>query len=150
MARKIEAKIVDYVVVKEADQSLPLDEEEVVILNRPTHLSGTTYKIDPPTISSAMYVTINDYEHEDGSRVPFEIFIAAKTSDHQEYITAFTLILTALFRRQTRLDLIVDELLGIEDPRHAYFLPKGGGMCNSIVANIGMIVRDHCERIGCL
>src|SRR3972149_9544237 len=64
MTTVIKEKIVGAEVVKPAPAILAYD--------RPAKLSGTTYKIQPPTLEAALYITINDIELPPGQRGPLE------------------------------------------------------------------------------
>jgi ribonucleoside-diphosphate reductase alpha chain len=107
-------------------------------------LDGSTYKIKLGD-SAAVYVTITDVETEEGMR-PFEVFIATKDPAHQQWTTALTLMISAVFRRPHNSRFVVEELKSVFDP-------KGGGFWhgkywNSTVAAIGRVIEVHMERIG--
>jgi len=120
-------------------------------IKRPEVLIGSTYKIKPPLVEHAMYVTINDIvlnpgtEHE--QRRPFEIFINSKSMEHFQWIVALTRIMSAVFRKGGDVAFLVEEMKAVFDPRGGYF--KGGGVyMPSLVADLGGIVEDHLKAIG--
>ncbi len=118
---------------------------------RPDMLVGSTYKIKTPVSEHAFYVTINDmvlnpktpYE----KRRPFEIFINSKNMDHYQWISALTLIISAVFRKGGDATFLVKELQSVFDPKGGYF-KKGGKFVPSLVAEIGDAIETHMKMIG--
>ena len=114
----------------------------------PDELSGTRYKIKPATLDSAIYVIINDLQFEDGSRRPIEVFIQCRHMQSFQWITGLTRTWSALFRQPGPFPCyIVREAQEIFDPAGGYFIP-GGRMVPSVVAHIGMVIEQHCRRVG--
>ena len=168
MTVRITQKIKGYAVLRPEDKAreLPVpppsapaaEPEDNVIqmherIKRPEVLVGSTYKIKPPLVEHAMYVTINDIvlnpgtEHE--QRRPFEIFINSKSMEHFQWIVALTRIMSAVFRKGGDVTFLVEEMKAVFDPRGGYF--KGGGVyMPSLVADLGGIVEDHLKAIGLL
>ena len=119
-------------------------------LDRKQKLNGKTYKIKPPIIEEAVYITINDAE-VDGQLRPIEVFINSKHMESFQWISCTTRLLSASFRQDGPFpDFIIGELLETFDPKGAYFIPGTGKKVNSIVAHIGMILEEHCKEIGLL
>lgn len=159
MALKINSKIVDYAVVKAdaeakelaAAAALPDIEEMHEKLKRPQYLEGSTYKIKTPVSEHALYVTINDVvlnhgsDHE--SRRPFEIFINSKNMEHYQWISALTLIISAVFRKGGDCTFLVEELRSVFDPKGGY-MKRGGRWMPSLVAEIGDVIDQHLKKIG--
>ncbi|MEO6923233.1 MAG: adenosylcobalamin-dependent ribonucleoside-diphosphate reductase [Bryocella sp.] len=72
-----------------------------LLIERPEVLLSTTYKIKWPHIPQSFYVTISDYVDDvTGAKIPFEIFIMTKSVVHQEWITALTRTISAVFRKE--------------------------------------------------
>ncbi|HDZ54872.1 MAG TPA: NrdJb [Pseudomonas xinjiangensis] len=158
MALKITSKIVDYAVVKPnepapAIAAAPVEtiEEMHEKLKRPEFLEGSTYKIKTPTSEHAIYVTINDVILNHGSdheiRRPFEIFINSKNMEHYQWISALTLIISAVFRKGGDCTFLVEELRSVFDPKGGY-MKRGGRWMPSLVAEIGDVLDQHLKRIG--
>ncbi|KAA0696914.1 NrdJb [Halopseudomonas laoshanensis] len=159
MALKISSKIVDYSVVKadEPAQTVEPTEAEIQLeemhekLKRPEFLEGSTYKIKTPTSEHAIYVTINDVILNHGSdheiRRPFEIFINSKNMEHYQWISALTLIISAVFRKGGDCTFLVEELRSVFDPKGGY-MKRGGRWMPSLVAEIGDVLEQHLKRIG--
>lgn len=165
MTNKITKKIVGFAVrdpkAKQEEIVAPAVEEQessVVHMNeslaRPEMLVGSTYKIKPGGMEHAMYVTINDIilnedtEHE--VRRPFEIFINSKSMDEFQWIVALTRIMSAVFRKGGDVAFLVEELKAVFDPKGGYWKPGTGVFVPSVIAEIGMVVEDHLQRIGLL
>ena len=161
MSIKISKKIVDYAVVKPANQSQEVAEKPAAPdyvemhenLKRPEHLEGCTYKIKTPTSEHAIYVTINDVILNRGSehevRRPFEIFINSKNMEHYQWISALTLIISAVFRKGGDCTFLVEELRSVFDPKGGY-MKRGGRWMPSLVAEIGDVLEQHLKHIGLL
>ncbi|WP_150303930.1 TSCPD domain-containing protein [Pseudomonas saliphila] len=159
MALKISSKIVDYSVVKPDDASREVEVQTPVVkleemhekLKRPEFLEGSTYKIKTPTSEHAIYVTINDVILNHGSdhetRRPFEIFINSKNMEHYQWISALTLIISAVFRKGGDCTFLVEELRSVFDPKGGY-MKRGGRWMPSLVAEIGEVLDQHLKRIG--
>ncbi len=172
MAVKIEKKIVSYQVKDETETALPVaatQAEQMQLADnpipdggativqmhekvlRPDMLVGSTYKIKTPVSEHAFYVTINDmvlnpdtpYE----KRRPFEIFINSKNMDHYQWISALTLIISAVFRKGGDATFLVKELQSVFDPKGGYF-KRGGKFVPSLVAEIGDAIETHMKMIG--
>lgn len=156
MVLKITSKIVDYAVVKPEDNKpevpaappAPKLEEMHEKLKRPDFLEGSTYKIKTPTSEHAIYVTINDAVLNQGSdhetRRPFEIFINSKNMEHYQWISALTLIISAVFRKGGDCTFLVEELRSVFDPKGGY-MKRGGRWMPSLVAEIGDVLEQHLK-----
>ena len=161
MGIKIKTKIIGYEVV--TDQEAQADKEErksAKIIHMTEHiarpegleaLEGSTYKIKTALDDHAMYVTINDMilnqgtEHE--QRRPFEIFINSKNMDHFQWIVALTRLMSAVFRKGGDVTFLAEELQAVFDPKGGYF-KSGGKFMPSIVAEIGVVIEHHLQKIG--
>ena len=119
-------------------------------IERQSQLLGTTYKIHPPVLEHALYITINNIvlnpgtEHE--IRRPFEIFINSKNMEHFEWVVALTRIMSAVFRKGGNLDFLVEELQNVFSPRGGYFVKRK--WMHSVVAEIGTVVERHLVELG--
>lgn len=165
MSRKIQRKIVDYDIVKPEDKTeqAPVAENRDPAwssgkiarmhekVERPDMLIGSTYKIKTPVSEHAFYITINDIVFNPGTpyekRRPFEMFINSKNMDHYQWISALTLIVSAVFRKGGDVTFLVEELQSVFDPKGGYFR-KGGKFIPSLVAEIGDAIESHLKMIG--
>ena len=176
MAIKIEKKIVAYKVKSKEDEApvakleetqsegeqLQLDgtpdgQKGATIVRmhekveRPEMLIGSTYKIKTPVSEHAFYITINDIILNPGTpyekRRPFEVFINSKNMDHYQWISALTLIISAVFRKGGDVTFLSQELRSVFDPKGGYF-KRGGKFMPSLVAEIGEALETHMRFIG--
>ena len=146
---KIKQKIVGWAVNKTTDDEGNTHEiREAVTLERPRVVEGRTYKISPAVTDSAMYITINDVIEDDGTRRPVEMFINTKHVAHQQWITALTRMVSAIFRKPGPYLFVADELEQIYDPQGGYF--EGGKMMPSVVAHVAAVLREHFIWIGAM
>lgn len=120
--------------------------KEAETLERPRVVEGRTYKISPAVTDSAMYITINDLILEDGTHRPVEMFISSKHVPHQQWITALTRMISAIFRKPGPFLFVAEELQQIFDPQGGYFAEKR--MVPSVVAHVGIVLQEHFEYIG--
>lgn len=139
---KISQKIVGYSVTDpNAPAPTPVKPAEKPV-ERPTLLTGTTYKIKTPLSEHALYVTINDYAGK-----PFELFVNSKAMEHFQWIVAFTRLISAVFRHGGDCAFLIEELRSVFDPKGGYF-KKGGKYMPSLVAEIGQVIEDHLRGLG--
>ena len=116
-------------------------------LDRPSALTGLTYKIKWPESDHAIYITVNDIE-QDGRRRPFEVFINSKNMEHYAWTVALTRMISAVFRRGGDVSFVVEELKAVFDPRGGYWM--GGRYVPSLLAAIGETIEKHMIEIGFL
>ena len=122
--------------------------KEAETLERPRVVDGRTYKISPAVTDSAMYITINNITLDDGTTRPLEMFINTKHVAHQQWITALTRMVSAIFRKPGPYLFVVDELEQIFDPQGGYF--ADGKMTPSVVAHVAAVLREHFIHIGAM
>ncbi len=113
---------------------------------RPEALVGKTYKIKWPLTDENLYVTLNDIE-EHGRRRPFEIFIASRSAEHAELMSALTLTLSAVMRRTDNPAFLVEDLERVRAAQGAWV---GGRYVPGVVALIAGVMRRHLEELGLL
>lgn len=97
-----------------AEKPGPLDPKTSAIITaageglrqRPESLHGVTHKIKWPSMSAALYLTIN-YTEEG---IPFEVFLASKDGRHHDWMTATSLMISALLRKGGDIGFIAEEL----------------------------------------
>ena len=116
-------------------------------LHREEKLTGATYKLRWADSEHALYVTINDIEH-DGQCRPFEIFINSKNMDHYAWVVALTRMISAVFRRGGDVAFVAEELKAVFDPRGGQW--QNGRYVPSLIAAIGGILERHMVGTGFL
>jgi ribonucleoside-diphosphate reductase alpha chain len=116
-------------------------------MEREAALAGFTYKLKWPGSDHAIYITINDIEH-DGRRRPFEIFINTRNLEHYAWTVALTRMISAVFRRGGDVSFVVEELKAVFDPQGGQWM--GGRYVPSLLAAIGEVLETHMVRTGFL
>jgi ribonucleoside-diphosphate reductase alpha chain len=121
---------------------------DVVYMSKPLErdpvLAGLTYKLKWPRSAHAIYITINDIEH-DGRRRPFEIFVNSKNLEHTAWSLALTRMISAVFRRGGDVSFVAEELKAVFDPQGGAWV--GGRYVPSVQAAIGDVIETHLQRI---
>lgn len=156
---KIDSKIVTVSIAlkpsnaeKESEEQATKPAEPLKPYARPHTLRGMTYKIKPPSMEAALYITINDLELPDGRFRPMEIFLNTKDVEHTQWRMAVSRLLSALLRQPLPFEFAVEELKQVFDPEGPYFLqkndPAGKGKCPGVVAHIARIIEVHCRSLG--
>lgn len=146
---KIDKKIVGWSVKTNVDEKGNTHTvKEAETLERPRIVEGRTYKISPSVTDSAMYITINDITLDDGTIRPLEMFISSKHVAHQQWITALTRMVSAIFRKPGPYTFVAEELEQIYDPQGGYFADQK--MMPSVVAHVASVLREHFEHIGAM
>jgi ribonucleoside-diphosphate reductase alpha chain len=128
--------------VAEANDPIAVD----TLLARPESLTGSSYKMKWGQHEHAYYITINDLVKPDGTLRPFEIFINTKNIESQAWISALTLMTSAVFRRTDDVAFVAEELRGVMDPRGGSWM--GGKFVPSVPAMIGNVIAKHLAKIG--
>lgn len=133
-----------------AEVSKPQQESGNVVrimerLERDRVIDGRTYKIKHAGADHALYVTINDVEH-DGRRRPFEVFFNSKDVDGYAWRVALSRMLSAVFRKGGDVAFIAAELKAVFDPRGGYW--DRGKYVPSIAAAIGEAIEEHMQGLG--
>lgn len=114
--------------------------QTATLAERPENLHGNTYKLKWPGSAHAIYVTINDDEHDN----PFEIFINSKDTEHFSWTVALTRMVSAVFRRGGDVRFVSEELKAVFDPRGGAWV--GGKYIPSVLAAIGGIIERHMDN----
>jgi len=122
--------------------SLASDKPEEVKEGRPEALPGLTYKIKWPSWNASIFLTINHYT----DNTPWEIFIQSKDARHQEWVTALTVMISALMRSGMDVQFIVKELQAIKSTHDGAFLE--GKYYGSLLARIGEVLERHFQSEG--
>ncbi|ABC24053.1 adenosylcobalamin-dependent ribonucleoside-diphosphate reductase [Rhodospirillum rubrum] len=112
---------------------------------RPEFLEGRTYKLRWPLSDENFYVTINDVRDEAGGRRPFEVFIASRSAEHAELLSALTVTLSAVMRRTDNPAFLVEDL---EQVRGAQGVWVKGRFVNGVVALVASVMRRHLADLG--
>jgi len=119
------------------------------MITRPNTLQSTTYKIKPPIIDEAIYITISDMDVNDTIR-PVEVFINSKHMESYQWITCVTRLLSAALRNEGDFPAwVIEELVDTHDLSGGYIIPKSQGKrANGVVSHIGLVFEEHCRSLG--
>jgi len=109
-------------------------------------LAGNTYKIKPPDTDHALYVTIN-VKRVKGKWQPYEIFLNTKDTQHYEFMTALSRVISAIFRQTSEVTFLVEELKAVFSPRGGFF-QKGRGYIPGLISAVGGCLESCLEELG--
>lgn len=127
------------VLSKPGEQTQTIGNAVEQLAERPEFLEGRTYKIKWPSVSSALYLTVN---HDEEGK-PFEIFLTSKDSKHHDWTTALTVMITAIFRKGGDVSFVAKELQQVQSLADSAF--KEGRNHPSLPAYIGYVLEKHIE-----
>lgn len=127
------------VLSKPEDEPTPILAEELA--ERPESLSGRTYKVKWPSLSSALYLTVNSTD--DGQ--PFEVFISSKDAKFHDWATALTVMITAIFRKGGDISFVSRELQQIQSLNDSAFFE--GKHHPSLAAYVGWLLERHITGV---
>jgi ribonucleoside-diphosphate reductase alpha chain len=144
----IDRKITGVGPVGKHKSSAAAEQRPVKLLSRPEVCTGSTYKLKLPDSEHALYVTINNTEHN-GKVRPFEVFINSKNMEHYQWVIALTRVVSAVFRQTDDASFLVQELKSVFDPRGGFW-KQGGEYVPSLVAEIGNCLERHMVAIGAM
>lgn len=119
------------------------------LAQRPEILTGLTHKIRWPSMSSALYITIN--QSQEG--YPYEVFFHSKDARAQEWTTALSLMITAILRKgDGDVQFIADELGSVHSLHDTAFLKVPGNdnpkFFGSIISYIGFMLGKDFSALG--
>jgi len=125
-------------ILSRADQ-LP-EKEKPSLPVRSEILHGVTHKLKWPSMSSALYLTVNYTEHNQ----PFEIFFSSKDARTQEWMTALSLMVSAILRRGGDSSFVGAELQAVHSLHDTAWIKINGEpkpkFFTSLLAYIGYIL----------
>ncbi len=124
--------------------------ERIEDLPRPKALGASVYQIKAPSLDHSYFVTISNIHLNAGTDEeeirPFEIFINTKDHVNLQWVNAFTLLLSAVFRKGGEYAFLLDELKEVIDPKGGWFgqhLDGRNGYINSLVSAIADAIEHH-------
>jgi len=89
------------------------------VARRESILKGSTRKLRWPSLTSALYLTINEHDGK-----PAEVFFNSKDARFQEWMTALSLLITAILRKgDGDIDFIADELEAVHSVHDTAWMP---------------------------
>ena len=115
-------------------------------------VEGRRYRIKWPTEDCSYYVMITDCVDPAGHRRPFELFISTKSERHSEWVKAFSLLVTAIFRREGDPSFVIEQLRSVFSAAGGTWVrvPWAGRpkLAPSLVAAIGLKIEEHMRWLG--
>ena len=109
---------------------------------RPQALTGATYKVRWPSMSAAMYITINSAPNPKTGKIePYEMFFASKDARHSDWMTALTLMISGIFRSGIDPMFVPHELKQVTSMHDTAWINTKHYA--SPVAYIGYIIEQH-------
>lgn len=109
--------------------------------NRSESLSGRTYKISWPSLTSAIYLTVN----HDSEGQPFEVFLNSKDAKYHDWTTALTVMISSIYRMGGDISFVARELQQVQSLHDGTF--KEGQHHPSLVAYIGYKLQQHIDSL---
>lgn len=135
-------------ILSSSGDTVAIAPESITPLARPETLRGITHKIRWASLSAALYLTVN--YTEEGQ--PFEIFLASKDARYHDWMTATSLMVTALLRKGGDPTFIAKELQQVRSIHDQAFAkgplddkPKNYG---SLIAFIGAVLEVYLTGHG--
>jgi len=114
---------------------------------RPVVVDAKVYKLKSVFVKNSVFITLGYYEDE-GFKRPIEIFINSKDLTRAPEYVVLTRLISAIFRRSTNPDFILEELRGIFDPSGGSF--KDGKYYHSFYAEIADVIEQFFYDVGIL
>ncbi len=111
--------------------------------SRPRLLWGCTYKLRWPSWNASLYMTIN---HDEVTGEPFEIFLQSKDARYQEWMTAITLMISAILRRGGDVKFIPEELKQVHSTHDSAWIK--GKFYPSLLSLIASTLEEHFDTLG--
>lgn len=105
-------------------------------IKRPEVLPAAVYQIKDPIKDTNIYCSLSNM----GGK-PFEIFINSRHTESQQWVSAMTVLISAMFRAGVPADFIGKELQQIVDSNPYFYKGKSG--CT--VSHIGRVILEHCK-----
>jgi ribonucleoside-diphosphate reductase alpha chain len=138
-----EVKIKTLVPVELASEKLNTTTKKDV---RPAVLDAKVYKLKSSFVDYAIYITLSYKIDENGSKIPYEIFINSKDLTKSAEYAVLTRLISAVFRRSEDPTFIIEEFKSIYDPNGGHF--KEGRYYPSIYSEIADILEKFFSDIG--
>ena len=108
------------------------------LAKRPDVLDGKTYKRKWPLSDESLYVTINDMNNK-----PFEIFVASRSAEYSELLSAITVLMSAVMRKGSDITFMIEDLERVRSAQGAFV---DGKYVPGVVALIAGVLRRHMEK----
>ncbi len=121
--------------------------EKLFTPNRPPVVDAKVYKLRSVFVKNSVFITLG-YVRDNGYTRPIEIFINSKDLTRAPEYVVLTRLISAIFRRSSNPDFILEELRGIFDPSGGSF--KEGKYYHSFYAEIADVIEQFFFDVGIL
>ena len=117
------------------------------VMTRPSVVDEKVYKLKSAFVKNSVFITLS-YMEEVGKKRPVEIFINSKDLSRSHEYIMLTRLISAVFRRDSDVMFILEELQGILDPEGGRF--KEGNYYQSLYAEIAEVIEMFFYDVGIL
>ena len=117
------------------------------VMTRPSVVDAKVYKLKSAFVKNSVFITLS-YMEEVGKKRPVEIFINSKDLSRSHEYIMLTRLISAVFRRDSDVMFILEELQGILDPEGGRF--KEGNYYQSLYAEIAEVIEMFFYDVGIL
>ena len=122
---------------KKVNDSAPSTNASSDVMTRPSVVDAKVYKLKSAFVKNSVFITLS-YMEEFGKKRPVEIFINSKDLSRSHEYIMLTRLISAVFRRDSDVMFILEELQGILDPEGGRF--KEGNFYQSLYAEIAEVI----------
>ena len=105
---------------KKVNDSAPSTNASSDVMTRPSVVDAKVYKLKSAFVKNSVFITLS-YMEEAGRKRPVEIFINSKDLSRSHEYIMLTRLISAVFRRDSDVMFILEELQGILDPEGGRF-----------------------------
>ncbi len=117
------------------------------VMTRPEVVDAKVYKLKSAFVKNSVFITLS-YMSENGKKRPVEIFINSKDLSRSHEYIMLTRLISAVFRRDSDVMFILEELQGILDPEGGRF--REGNYYQSLYAEIAEVIESFFYDVGIL
>ncbi len=117
------------------------------VMTRPLVVDAKVYKLKSAFVKNSVFITLS-YTDKGGKKRPIEIFINSKDLSRSHEYIMLTRLISAVFRRDSDVMFILEELQGILDPEGGRF--KEGNYYQSLYAEIAEVIETFFYDVGIL
>jgi hypothetical protein len=136
----IRIKEVFDIVEKKTNDTENTEKKDEFIKERPEVVSAKVYKLKSNFVKHSIYITLSYIKEKDGTNRPIEIFINSKDLTKAAEFAVLTRLISAIFRKTSNVEFILEELRSVHDPNGGYF--KQGRYVHSLYSEIADIIEQ--------
>ncbi len=122
-----------------------LDHTTEHIMERPPIVDAKVYKLRSGFVKHSVYITLG-YIEQNGRKRPIEIFINSKDLTKNAEYAVLTRLISAIFRKSSNPEFILEELSSIHDPNGGYH--RNGKFIHSFYSEVADVIERFFIEIG--